>query len=104
MRETRRTVCTKANALIRKGWKRSDAFKWAWAKVKKEQSMTKASDLKSGDVVSIELGESGNCGTVKVVAVTPSPLFKDLLIVKADNHGNEIEFCVSPADLFKKVA
>lgn len=102
--EIRKKVCIRANALHRLGMKINAAFKEAWAKYKTEATMTKASELKQGDVVSIDFGESGNVGKVTIISVIPSKLFGNLLEIKASNYGNEIDFCVSPTDLFKKVA
>ena len=101
--EMRSRVCKRANALYRNlknsGWTKSAAFRFAWVEVKKEANSIKASDLKVGDVVRIELGTSGNRGNVTIVSIVPCAWGFN---VKADNFGHEISFVAEFRDMFEK--
>ena len=102
--EMRKKVCERANWMHRLGMSKKAAFKEAWAKYKKEATMTKVSDLKQGDVITVEYGDYDNVCTASVISVAQNPIFKNLMTVKALCGTLVIEFCANPTDLFDKVA
>ena len=104
--EIRREVCKRASKVIKNGYSRKWAFKWAWERVKKELNQIKASDLKVGDKIRIEYGDDDNCATitVKSISVPTESWLKGYLRVTADNYGHEIEFCTEIDSRLDKAA
>ena len=99
--EIRSAVCKKAMEICKAGYNRSNAFRLAWANVKKEANSIKASDLKAGDAVRIEFGDDGNCANVVVVSASLY-LGKYMTITAKVNGGRNIEFCAKLDEMFEK--
>ena len=98
-------VCKKANAMIKTSFTKSEAFKMAWAEVKKAAKSVKTSDLTAGQVIRIEYGCAGNFLTATVIK-TSDNLFYGRYVVTAFASGlnREIEFCALPDELIEKAA
>ena len=104
--EIRREVCKRASMVIKNGYPRKWAFKWAWERVKKELNQIKATDLKVGDKVRIEFGDFGNVATVTVKSIRAAEEWyrKNHIIVVFESCGNEHEFCAELTDRFDRAA
>lgn len=99
--EMRSAVCKKAMEICKAGYDRRNAFRLAWAKVKKEANSIKASDIKAGDSVCIEFGDDGNRGIVTIVSVSPY-LGKYMAITAKVSDGRNIEFCAKLDEMLEK--
>lgn len=103
--EMRSAVCKKANYLMRVYRDtRSAAFVKAWEIIKREARMVKASELKAGDVISIEYGDENHFVTCTIVSKSLS-YGKYLTFGIRYNDGRVRSMCPeSENDMIEKVA
>lgn len=104
MKNIKSNVCKKANALIKSGISRSEAFKKAWAEV-----LVLASNLKKGDVIRTEFYSSlwkrnvSTSGVVKNVSVSATGVYFTVEVMDGFNPTCVMRYAVV-SKKFERVA